>query len=78
MERTKMPNLRNGSKGDSTPGSLDCESAVLPLNYRTPHFRHMPNVRSVNSVLSDNPDVDITRLMEEMVECFCVQVCVVS
>ena len=32
MERTKMPNLRNGSKGDSNPGSLDCESDVLPLS----------------------------------------------
>ena len=28
MERKKMPNLRNGSKGDSNPGSLDCESGV--------------------------------------------------
>ena len=33
MERTKMPNLRNGSKGDSNPGSLDCESGNLPLSY---------------------------------------------
>ena len=31
-----MPNLRNGSKGDSNPGSLDCESGVLPLSYRAP------------------------------------------
>ena len=28
-----MPNLRNGSKGDLNPGSLDCESGVLPLSY---------------------------------------------
>ena len=36
----KMPNLRNGSKGDRgfEPGlgSLDCESGVLPLSYRAP------------------------------------------
>ena len=32
-----MPNLRNGSKGDSNPGSLDCESGILPLSYRAPH-----------------------------------------
>ena len=25
MERTKMPNLQNGSKGGFEPGSLDCE-----------------------------------------------------
>ena len=30
-----MPNLRNSTKGDSNPGSLDCESGVLPLSYRT-------------------------------------------
>ena len=28
MKRTKMPKLRNGSKEDSNPGSLDCESAM--------------------------------------------------
>ena len=28
-----MPNLRNGSKQDSNPGSLYCESGVLPLSY---------------------------------------------
>ena len=32
-----MPNLRNGSKGDSNPGSLDCESGILPLSHRAPH-----------------------------------------
>ena len=33
----KMPNLRNGSKGDSNPGSLHCESGILPLSYCAPH-----------------------------------------
>ena len=37
VERTKMPILRNGSKRGSNPGSLDCESGVLPLSYRAPH-----------------------------------------
>ena len=31
-----MPKLRNGTKGDSNMGSLDCESGVLPLSYRAP------------------------------------------
>ena len=31
-----MPKLRNGSKGDSNPGFLDCESGILPLSYRAP------------------------------------------
>ena len=33
-----MPKLRNGSKGDSNPGPLDCESDILPLSYRAPHY----------------------------------------
>ena len=36
MERTKIPNFRNGSKEDSNPGSLDCEFGILPLSYRAP------------------------------------------
>ena len=27
-----MPKLRNGSKPDSNPGSLDCELGILPLS----------------------------------------------
>ena len=38
MEITKMPNLHNGSKGDSNPGPLDWESGILPLSYRAPHY----------------------------------------
>ena len=29
-----MSMLRNGSKGDLNPDSLDCESSILPLSYR--------------------------------------------
>ena len=29
-----MSNLRNGRKGDSNPGSPDCESGILPLSCR--------------------------------------------
>ena len=28
--------IRNGSKEYSNPGSLDCDSGILPLNYRAP------------------------------------------
>ena len=31
-ERTKIPYLRNSSKGDTNPSSLDCESGILPLS----------------------------------------------
>ena len=32
----KMPKLRNGSKGDASPGCLDCKSGILPLIDRAP------------------------------------------
>ena len=31
-----MIKLRNGSNGDSNPGSFDCEAGILPLIYRAP------------------------------------------
>ena len=37
-ERKCPPNLRNGSKWDSNPGSLDCESGILRLSYRAPQL----------------------------------------
>ena len=37
-ENAHAPNLRNGIKGDSNPGSLDCESGILPLSYCAPHI----------------------------------------
>ena len=30
-----MPKLRNGNNGDSNPGSLDCESGILPTELPT-------------------------------------------
>ena len=32
-----MPKLRNGMRGDSNPGSVDCEFGILPLSYHAPH-----------------------------------------
>ena len=32
----KCPNFETVAKRDSNPGSLDCESGILPLNYRAP------------------------------------------
>ena len=42
-----MPNLRNGTKGDSNPGSLDCESGILPLSYRAPRYRWATALRAI-------------------------------
>ena len=36
-----MPKLQNGSKGDPNPGSLDCESDILPLSHRAPQIKKM-------------------------------------
>ena len=44
------------------------------LEWYTMPRRHTPNVRSVNSVQTDNPCIDIPRLLEEMVYRFCALV----
>ena len=49
MEKTKMPKFRYGSRGDSNPHSLDCESGILQLSYRAP--------RHITSALSKQPVV---------------------
>ena len=33
----KCPMFETVARGDSNPGSLDCESGILPLSYRAPH-----------------------------------------
>ena len=34
----KCPIFETVAKGDSNPGSLDCESGILPLSYRAPRW----------------------------------------
>ena len=46
-----MPKLRNGSKGDWNPGSLDCESDILPLNHRAPNTEQESEIRLMSPVL---------------------------
>ena len=48
MERIKMPELRNGSKGDSNPGSLDCESGILTLIVVAQRYSRVSEVGSVH------------------------------
>ena len=33
----KCPMFETVTKGDSNPGSLDCESGILPMSYRAPY-----------------------------------------
>ena len=44
-----MPNLRNGSKGDSNPGPLDCESGILPLSKCAPHKQLGSTINAQNT-----------------------------
>ncbi len=50
------------------------EALSLQLEWYTIAVRHTPNVRSVNSGPSDDPGVDITRLMEEKAKRFYAKV----
>ena len=43
-----------------------CEALSWQLEWSTIPGQHTPNVRSVNSVPSETPGVDISRLMEDM------------
>ena len=50
------------------------EALSWQLEWYTIAVPHTPNVRSVNSGPSDDPGVDITRLVEETAERFCAKV----
>ena len=45
----KCPIFEKVAKGDSNPGSLDCESSILPLSYRAPVERITVMVVSCSS-----------------------------
>ena len=49
------------------------EASSWQLEWYTIPGRHTPDVRSVNGVQTDNPGVDIPRLLEEVVYRFCAQ-----
>ena len=40
----KCPIFETVPKGDSNPGSLDCESGILPLSYRAPQTPHTHSI----------------------------------
>ena len=55
-----MLKLRNGSKGDSNPGSLDCESGVLSLRYRAP-LANAPAPYIIAEPWADSLEFNITQ-----------------
>ena len=50
------------AKGDSNPGSLDCESGVLPLSYRAPFMKCMNFFTHFGSSLEMNHDASASQL----------------
>ena len=53
----KCPIFETVAKGDSNPGSLDCESGILPLSYRAPHLTPIPPLhrrRGATTVFGEN------------------------
>ena len=64
MKRTKMPKLQNGSKGDSNPGSIDCESGILQLSYHAVYVflpQRLPAVSCKLLMKSDSRFASIRR-----------------
>ena len=58
----KCPNFETVAKGDSNPGSHDCESGILPLSYRAPHdFRKIAPLLPVCSLVADGVSYDSMR-----------------
>ena len=51
----KCPIFETVTKGDSNPGSLDCESGILPLSYRAPLVRSSLQYGHPYSIQNDVP-----------------------
>ena len=50
----KCPIFEMVAKGDSNPGSLECESSILPLSYRAPHSKDV-TLQHVHESMSVSP-----------------------
>ena len=48
-----MPKLRNGNNGDSNPGSLDCESGILPTELPRSSACEMQPTRNMMGTLKE-------------------------
>ena len=73
-----MPKLRNGNNGDSNPGSLDCESGILPTELPRSTFRlepeHTEFTNFMNKHCSDWSSND--RIYQSHISTICGQYCV--
>ena len=67
MEKTKLPIPRNGSKGDSNPGTLDCKSGILPLSDRASYNLLQTNLLAIKCVQTVQKIIT-TRLDEKLDE----------
>ena len=55
----KCPIFETVAKGDSNPGTLDCESGILPLSYRAPQTRTsdmLPRWTDIYRIVQPHPE----------------------
>ena len=53
----KCPIFETVTKGDSNPGSLVCESGILPLSYRAPHVNMIINTISHSKEMQNERNI---------------------
>ena len=54
-----MPKLQNGSKGDSNPGSLDCEAGILPLSCRDSQVAYRAQTDNNDETFGNNRNENV-------------------
>ena len=59
----KCPIFQTVAKGDSNPGSLDCESGILPLSYRAPLRVMTPPADSISSCNTNFASCDVFQVL---------------
>ena len=50
-----MPKLRNGNKGDSNSGSLDCESGILQRDWLSLYGKNRSSALKMVTDINDMP-----------------------
>ena len=74
----KFPNFETG-KWDSNQGSLDCESGILPLSYRAPHYfrnglcQHNSNLLLTNISINENRAHFILKTLLSLITRHCIK-----
>ncbi len=72
----KCPIFETVAKGDSNPGSLDCESSILPLSYRAP--QKVACVLAIFNVLTQVSLDQSTQSFIVIFICTCIIMCTID